>query len=611
MLKNDLLKNDGEIIRIITIKNNQALVIDCIKRNMPYWINIELLEPYIPCNDQELLIISHKTLYNIDELDTRSQSIIHFRYGIIEPLIYEIDNKKKRNILIKTISTQNNISGQTLRKYLCDYLAFQDKTILAPKKNISDKTLSKDEKNMRWALNKFFYTKRKNSLYTAYLFMLKEKYTINDKLQEDHTSFYQFRYFYRKTKKLQTYYISRNGIKDYQKNHRPFLGNGIKDFAPTIGTGMVDSTICDIYLIDTNGNIIGRPILTVCIDAYCGLCYGYNLSWKGGIYSISGLMENIVSDKHVLCKKFGINIGEHEWINKSIPGTMVTDKGTEYISASFEQLAELGVKIINLPAYRPELKGRVEKFFDIIQTLYKSQLKGMGIIETDYLQRGAHDYKKDAKLTLNDFEKIILHCILYYNTKHIIKNFSYTEDMIRNNVPPYSNDIWNWIVNSQKDFSLIPVKRDKLKLTLLPRTNGTFRRNGFIVNNIRYKNDTYKEYYLSGKIVNVAYDPNNIDIIWLIENDNYVKFDLIEKEYSGKTLNEIDELRKKKKQILKAYQESEYQNRINLISEIDNVINFAKQRNSVPVNTKYIRDTRTLEIKKELSNSTQGDDENV
>lgn len=59
MLKNDLLKNDGEIIRIITIKNNQALVIDCIKRNMPYWINIELLESYIPCNDQELLIIPH------------------------------------------------------------------------------------------------------------------------------------------------------------------------------------------------------------------------------------------------------------------------------------------------------------------------------------------------------------------------------------------------------------------------------------------------------------------------------------------------------------------------------------------------------------------------
>lgn len=386
MLKNDLLKNDGEIIRIITIKNNYALVINCIKRNMPYWINIELLESYIPCNDQELLIISHKTLYNIDELDARSQSIIYFRYGIIEPLIYEIDNKKKRNILIKNISIQNNISGQTLRKYLCDYLAFQDKTILAPKKNISNKTLSKDEKNMRWALNKFFYTKRKNSLYTAYLFMLKEKYTINDKLQESHPSFYQFRYFYRKTKKLQTYYISRNGIKDYQKNHRPLLGNGIKEFAPTIGTGMLDSTICDIYLINTDGNIIGRPILTVCIDAYCGLCYGYNLSWKGGIYSISGLMESIVSDKHLLCEKFGINIGEHEWINKSIPGTMVTDKGTEYISASFEKFISLGwlnsiKSIYHLSDYKGKMyslegfgKKSVDKLLESIEKSRKTTL---------------------------------------------------------------------------------------------------------------------------------------------------------------------------------------------------------------------------------------------
>lgn len=47
MLKNDLLKNDGEIIRIITIKNNHALVINCIKRNMPYWINIELLDKHL------------------------------------------------------------------------------------------------------------------------------------------------------------------------------------------------------------------------------------------------------------------------------------------------------------------------------------------------------------------------------------------------------------------------------------------------------------------------------------------------------------------------------------------------------------------------------------
>lgn len=75
MLKNDLLKNNGEIIRIITIKNNYALVINCIKRNMPYWINIELLESYIPCNDQELLII---TFYMINPYTEQFDVIFNF-----------------------------------------------------------------------------------------------------------------------------------------------------------------------------------------------------------------------------------------------------------------------------------------------------------------------------------------------------------------------------------------------------------------------------------------------------------------------------------------------------------------------------------------------------
>lgn len=51
---------------------------------------------------------------------------------------------------------------------------------------------------------------------------------------------------------------------------------------------------------------------------------------------------------------------------------------------------------INLPAYRPELKGAVEKFFDLVQGNYKKHLKGKGVIEPDYQERGAHDYRKDV-----------------------------------------------------------------------------------------------------------------------------------------------------------------------------------------------------------------------
>ena len=193
--------------------------------------------------------------------------------------------------------------------------------------------MTDDEKNIRWALNKFFYTQNKNSLNTAYTLMLKEKYcNAEGVLLPQHPSFYQFRYYYRNHKKMQNYYISRNGIKHYQRNNRPLLGDGIQEFAPAVGVGMLDATICDIYLVNDAGGIVGRPILTACVDAYSGLCCGYSLSWEGGVYSLRNLMTNVIADKAGLCKKHGISINPLQWNCNMLPATLVTDMGKEYVS---------------------------------------------------------------------------------------------------------------------------------------------------------------------------------------------------------------------------------------------------------------------------------------
>ena len=193
------------------------------------------------------------------------------------------------------------------------YLAYMDVTALAPKRREDERALTQDEKCMRWALNKFFYTTKKQSLMTAYTMMLKEKYCDGlGVLAEEYPSFYQFRYFYRKTRNLQNFYISRDGLKNYQRNNRPLTGNGVQEFAPAVGTGMFDATVCDIYLVNEAGSLVGRPILTACIDAYSGLCCGYSLSWEGGVYSLRGLMLNIISDKVSWCQKFGISIQKEE-----------------------------------------------------------------------------------------------------------------------------------------------------------------------------------------------------------------------------------------------------------------------------------------------------------
>ena len=143
------------------------------------------------------------------------------------------------------------------------------------------------------------------------------------------------------------------------------------------------------------------------------------------------------------------------------------------------------------------MKGLIEKFFDLVQESYKKHLKGKGVIEPDYQERGAHDYRKDACLTMTDFEKIVLHCIIYYNSQRIIESFPYTEDMIAAQVKPYASQIWNW-GKSQIGANLIEIGKRELMLTLLPRTTGKFSRSGLKVNKLRYHCEGYTEQYLSG-----------------------------------------------------------------------------------------------------------------
>ena len=581
-----LLKNENQIIRVLKSQGNKALVIDCIKRTMPKWVDGDSLSNYDDCGEDEMF---ERTDYPFGrELTQKEERIAQERFTMIAGVLPYIGNEQKRSQMIDFLAEHQ--SKQTIRKYLCLYLVYQDIDALAPPPK-AEKELTQDEKNMRWALNKFFYTKHKNSLNTAYTLMLKEKYCDQQgQLVAAYPTFDQFRYFYRKTKKMQKYYISRDGIKDYQRNNRPLLGDGVQQFAPAVGVGMLDSTICDIYLVDDGGKLVGRPVMTACVDAFSGLCCGYSLGWEGGTYSLRSLMLNVVADKQEWCSKHGVFIEPQEWDSNKLPGVFVTDMGSEYKGDTFSQVTELGVKIVNLPPYRPELKGIVEKLFDVVQNAYKKHLKGKGVIEPDYQERGAHDYRKDACLTLREFEQIILHCIVYYNS-HRVVDFPFTEEMLADGVKPYASSIFAW-GKKQMGANFITVAPQKLIQTLLPRATGTFTRKGLRVHSLRYKHDDYTESYLSGGEVTVAYNPEDVTAIWLLDNGQYVPFTLIESRFNGKTLAAVQTMQKARKQTVNAATADNLQAQIDLAEHIQVIAAKGKQTDVV---IKNIRSTRKRE----------------
>ena len=581
-----LLKNENQIIRVLKSQGNKALVIDCIKRTMPKWVDGDSLSNYDDCGEDEMY---ERTDYPFGrELTQKEERIAQERFTMIAGVLPYIGNEQKRSQMIDFLAEHQ--SKQTIRKYLCLYLVYQDIDALAPPPKV-EKELTQDEKNMRWALNKFFYTKNKNSLMTAYTLMLKEKYCDQQgQLVAAYPTFDQFRYFYRKTKKMQQYYISRDGIKDYQRNNRPLLGDGVQQFAPAVGVGMLDSTICDIYLVDDGGKLVGRPVMTACVDAFSGLCCGYSLGWEGGTYSLRSLMLNVIADKQEWCSKHGVFIEPQEWDSDKLPGVFVTDMGSEYKGDTFSQVTELGVKVVNLEPYRPELKSSIERFFGLIQDEYKKHLKGKGVIEQDYQERGAHDYRKDACLTLREFEQIILHCIVYYNSSRVV-DFPFTEEMLADGVQANASSIFAW-GKKQMGANFITVAPSKLIQTLLPRTTGAFTRKGLRVHGLRYKHDDYTEAFLSGGEVTVAYNPEDVTEVWLLDNGQYVPFVLIESSFNGKSLAAVQTMQKARKQTVNAATADNLQAQIDLAEHIQVIAAKGKQTD---VGIKNIRNTRKRE----------------
>jgi len=281
-----------------------------------------------------------------------------------------------------------------------------------------------------------------------------------------------------------------------------------------------------------------------------------------------------------------------DWDCDRLPAIFVTDMGSEYVSANFEQIAELGVTITNLPAYRPELKGNVEKAFDLIQGYFKPYLKGKGLIEPDFQERGSHDYRKDACLTMADFEKIIIRCIVYYNSKRVIQNYPYTEDMIQEQVKPFACEIWKW-GKSQDGANLIPVEKEQLILTLLPRTTGKFSRFGLTVNKMRYKHKNYTEKYLSGGTATVAYNPEDVSFVWLVENGAYIRFELIESRFESMNLSRVESIKDNQRAIVKAAASSDTQAQIDLSNYIEMIASAAVKSGNASI--KGVRNNRQKE----------------
>lgn len=67
-MKNDLYFKDDSIVRVLDVKENRALMIDCVRRTMPQRKDIASLTGWEKCSEEKLYEIADVDLPEIDSL---------------------------------------------------------------------------------------------------------------------------------------------------------------------------------------------------------------------------------------------------------------------------------------------------------------------------------------------------------------------------------------------------------------------------------------------------------------------------------------------------------------------------------------------------------------
>ena len=111
----------------VCVKTDGDLMVrECVWRIMPQWEDIFSFAGW-GIGTQELLYkFTNMEVPEIDSLCPESRKKAYERYTMIAPILRLLPDEHKKCEMISTIATNEKISKQTIRKYLCLYLAFQD-----------------------------------------------------------------------------------------------------------------------------------------------------------------------------------------------------------------------------------------------------------------------------------------------------------------------------------------------------------------------------------------------------------------------------------------------------------------------------------------------------
>jgi len=587
-------------------------------------------------------VVGEKDIPNKDkDIRNKAYKTIEFVLNYMpEPDIYYPD---RRVVTIKDASKALLVSESSIKRYLKKYWKNgKCKNALLPDyymcgksqgRKIGSKKLGRPKKYadivgeginvddemkrvFRLAIDKYYYTKKKNTLKTVYNLMIRNYFSEDFKIEQgvkiplikptyQIPSMQQFRYWFNNERNYKVEISYRDGYKNFLLNHRAILGNSTYECSSP-GIYQIDCTSADIFLVSRYNRswVIGRPTVYYMIDVFSRVITSVYVGLESGSWiGMAMAIANSVTDKVEFCKEYGIDISQEQWPTHHLPLVILGDRGELEGTNISRFINSFNVKIENSSSYRGDMKSIIERYFRTTHQIIKPILPGS--IDSSFHERGAKDYRLDSKLDLYQFTQVILHMVIQHNMKEVLVNYKRDEDMIKENVRPVPIELWNWGIKNRSG-ALRIVNEDILKLSLMPEDTAYVGANGVSFKTLLYFSDTTvknkwfeKARNEGGWRIIVSYDPRNLNHIYLKnqEGKSFEKLSLLEHQerYFNKTLDEILYLIQKEKLDRELVENDKLQDATDLMTKIENIVNQAvietkKHRDNGISNKKIIED---------------------
>lgn len=621
----------GKRIRIVHIMGEWVFYINLEdKKSLPKKIAINVMQNAY--EDEHLIEIKDPYAFGIEEEALSEQQIQerNDRYKIVSKIWgdtgAEFLKNGKKSKKIEEVANEHGISKDTAKRVLCRYLvrgmhkntlindykncgaAGQDKADTPEKKGRKPRNLVDEEKlvgtNIDTTIKNIildvyksqYLTKKQKTYKKCYEYMLNHyfsnKYIVGGEENYDLwegdriPSYQQFRYWCNKFRDPKNEFIKRQGDKKYQLTKREQSDSPDNYVFGPGSKYEVDATMADIYLLSESMNTqtIGRPIIYVLIDVFSRLIVGAYIGIEGPSWIAAAMaLDNIVEDKVEFCKHYDINTTAEEWPNSYLPEEIVADKG-EFEGYNVESMIKnFNITITNVTTGRGDLKSIVERKFRTLNDEIKQIAPGAVIKRVR--DRGERPYHLDAKLTLTDFRRMILLLIIEHN-RSLINKYERDPEMLKDCVQAKPNELWSWGMKYRRT-AMVKRDRNMVRLNILPSDKATITKQG-----IKFKTRLFytcskaveEQWFFAklGEKVNVAYDPRNMNQIYIkyLDNSGYEVAALTKRcnKYKDLSLDEIEYMafldRMQKKQI----EYEQIQQKTEIDYELEKIIRKAEQR---------------------------------